>query len=730
MKTKIYIIVVLLFFFKSNSYSQNSLLINEFEAKNGSTVKDNFGEYNDWIEIMNVSNQSIDLNGYYITNDLAEKTKNKLASTGSDLTLAPGGFLMLWADKDLTQGNNHLNFKLGDSSLVAIYSTDLSLIDSVTFYKQYTNISMGRDPNNSKAWKFFSSPTPGKANSSNGFLGVTDPPVFSRQSGIYSSAMKVGISTQTGNPALYTLNSADPKSTSLVYSDSIPVSKTRVIRAIDYKDGWINSPITSQIYLENVNYTLPVLAIITDSLNLFDTKTGIYTNYTQSGSDWERNSQLKYISGNTLKMETRAGIRIQGNSSIFMSKKSFRLFFNDVNGDGILNYPFFGKNNFSSFDKLVLKSGYDDDITYESSRVGTLLRDAMSIELWKQAGGLPQLSQFCILYLNDRYWGIYDIRESIEDHYIEAHTGLKNFDLVRFHNEGPELKFGTMTEWNKLFAYIKNNDFSNQEKYDSAAIMMDMDNFVTLLAFAQCAQYYSWPWGISMYRDSAPGGKFKFSIWDTDRAYTDTSWNGFDEAQNRTDSYFWGNIFAKKLISNKNFKLKYATKIDSLLKTVFKPDNAIRILDSIYSIVKPEITSELNRWNPTNKNWEVNVEAVREFLRRRPAILQNQMKSVLPPVNINSENTISGDFQVYPNPFNSIAKIKIGLETESNVNLSVYDPFGRLITTIFHGNLKKGEHIFDLILNNKNNFNSKSGIYIINFKTPVISKYLKVIQVK
>ncbi len=237
-------------------------------------------------------------------------------------------------------------------------------------------------------------------------------------------------------------------------------------------------------------------------------------------------------------------------------------------------------------------------------------------------------------------------------------------------------------------------------------------------------------WGISMYRDAAPGGKFKISIWDTDRAYTDTSWNGFNEAQTNTFSYWWGNIFAKKLVNNNNFKLKYSAKIDSLLNTVFKPDNAIRILDSIYTIVKPEIAGELNRWNPDNENWEANVEAVREFLWRRPAILQYQMKTGLTPASIEPEKTMADKFQVYPNPFYSTAKIKISIETKEDIEITVFDLYGRLIKTIFRGKLQQGEYYFDLMSDNKINFSSKPDVYIINFKTHDTSKYLKVIQVK
>ncbi len=159
MKIKIYFILLQTLLFITNNFSQTSLLINEFEAKNVSTIQDNYGEYDDWIEILNISNQNINLNGYYITDDISAKTKNKFTINGTDLTIAPGGFLILWADNDLTQGSNHLNFKLGDSSLIALYSPALVLIDSVTYLRQYENISMGRTKKPCSLEVFFDSYT-------------------------------------------------------------------------------------------------------------------------------------------------------------------------------------------------------------------------------------------------------------------------------------------------------------------------------------------------------------------------------------------------------------------------------------------------------------------------------------------------------------------------------------------------------------------------------------------
>jgi hypothetical protein len=722
----LFIIFICLIF--SNNYSQ-SLVINEFEALNTSTLKDNNGDYDDWIEIANLSSQSINLNGYYITDDLNVKTKCKLNAVGNELTVEAGGFIILWADNELAEGSNHLNFKLsGDGEQIGLLSPGLQILDSVTFKKQNADVSQGRDLNNITLWKYFKTPTPGKINNSHAFNGVSGTPAFSILSGCYDVSQSVSISSSELNDTIrYTLNNSDPKVNSLIYQAAIPVTKTGIIRAITDNGNNINSNIVSQIYILNSHPKLPVLAIITDSANLYGTK-GIYTNHDSAGNNWERSCQLKYIADGTLKAEANAGIRIQGGSSVFMSKKSFRLFFSDAYGTGKFNYPVFGNNNLQQFDKLVLKAGYDDDITFESTRTGTLLRDALSVELWKKIGGLPQLSSWAVLYLNSNYWGIYDIRESIEEQFIKDHTGLTDFDLVRFHNEGVELKHGALARWNNLFNLINTSDFSKAENYHAVEAMMDMDNFITLMAFAQCAQYYSWCYGVSMYLPTNPIGKWKFSIWDTDRAYTELNWDGFDEAQRRTDTYFWGNIFPKQLIKSPIFKQKYADKIDLLLRTVFKPENAIPILDSLYSIIKPEMPAELEKWNPSNATWESNVEAVREFFRNRPAILREQMKSYLPePSSINSVRIEKCKMVIYPNPFSIQSNIIFNLEHKCIVEISVYSLDGREIINLYKGIADQGEHKITWNGKGSGNSNIHTGLYLIRFKTSEKMIYSKVI---
>jgi len=707
--------------FKGNA---QSLLISEFQARNAFTIADNFQEYDDWIEIANISNQDVNLNGYYITDDMDRKSRFLLLSTGNELIVPPGGYLILWADDDNNQGYNHLNFNIsGKPGLIALFSPSLQLIDSVNYVQQYMDISMGRIPESPYTWSYFLVPTPGGKNSTQPFRGVLGAPGFNIKSGFYNAPINLTISPSGLHDSVYyTLNNTTPTDQSWFYQRALAVEKSKVINAIDKKSGFISSNVTSQVYFLRPSFSLPVIAVLIDSLNLFGPK-GIYTNYDKP---WEKFCQINYIANETLTAKANAGIRIQGASSTFMPKKAFRLFFRSDYGDSKFVYPIFGVSNATSFDKLVLKPGYDDDITTET---GTLLRDALALELWKKSGGLPQLSSWVILYLNNRYWGIYNLRESIDEYFIKEHTNLVDFDLVWFRNEGPESVYGSLVNWNMMYDLVRNTDLTTPENYQNLAEIIDMDALVNLMAFIQCTVYYSWGWGVSMFRENSVSARWSVSIWDADRAFNNPAWNGFQEAMDKTNDLYWANNIPKHLMASSAFKQKYANRLHELLQTVFKPENAIAVLDSLVNIVSPEIADELTRWAPDNDNWEYNVEKIREFLRRRPAVVYDLMKDYLPLVT-GSEISITQPcyIRAFPNPFNDQTSISFCLKTKGKVDISVYDQDGRLIKNMFSGIVNTEEKTMIWDGDSNDGPQVPPGLYIIRITTPDELYHTKILR--
>lgn len=145
------------------------LVINEFMADNTSCCPDNSSgtnEFDDWIEIYNKGDVSVNIGGMYLSDAKSDPFKSKIPTDNPSLTtIAPGGYLILWADSSPDQGPLHLNFGLSNAGEdVGLFYIDGRTIDTYTFGAQTQNISWGRTTDGATTWKAFSTPTPGTSN--------------------------------------------------------------------------------------------------------------------------------------------------------------------------------------------------------------------------------------------------------------------------------------------------------------------------------------------------------------------------------------------------------------------------------------------------------------------------------------------------------------------------------------------------------------------------------------
>jgi hypothetical protein len=111
------------------------------------------------------------LGGMYLTDDLSEPTKWQIPA---GVSIPPGGYLVFYCDEDPEQGPTHADIKLSKSGeaigLFNTAATGYAPIDTLTFGAQTTNVSSGRYPNGTGAWRFFANSTPGSANLLHGDL--------------------------------------------------------------------------------------------------------------------------------------------------------------------------------------------------------------------------------------------------------------------------------------------------------------------------------------------------------------------------------------------------------------------------------------------------------------------------------------------------------------------------------------------------------------------------------
>lgn len=140
---------------------QTSITINEFLASNQSMVADQDGEFDDWIELFNLTDQDVDLSGYYLSDNPDNLPKYAFPA---GTFIKAKDYLIIWADEDGKQKGLHANFKLsaGGESLFLL-RPDTSLIERVDFGEQKTDLSYARIPNGSGPFQI-TTPTFNKSN--------------------------------------------------------------------------------------------------------------------------------------------------------------------------------------------------------------------------------------------------------------------------------------------------------------------------------------------------------------------------------------------------------------------------------------------------------------------------------------------------------------------------------------------------------------------------------------
>ncbi len=312
------------------------IVINELMAANSSTITDGDGEYSDWIELYNNSGAAIDLTGWFLTDDPDDLTGWPFPS---GVILANGEYLLLFASGQTaypyldSQGYYHTNFKLDkDGEYLALVEEDgLTIADEYApeFPVQTDDVSYGRCsfPPAAPVRTYLDNPTPGTSNQPACTAQGWYAPLFSRLPGAFTEPFSLTLTTT--DPAAqirYTLNGTIPTQSSTRYTAAIPISLTTMVQARLYSPTLPNGgEVVSHAYLAldadvlDFSSNLPLVLIDTFGKVL---EPGDQTFYlaTTAIIDTAGNGRAD-LATDPADFAGRIGIRIRGNSSLYMFPK-------------------------------------------------------------------------------------------------------------------------------------------------------------------------------------------------------------------------------------------------------------------------------------------------------------------------------------------------------------------------------------------------------------------------
>ncbi len=212
---KIYWFLLYLLFFSSQNISSQNLVINEIITSNSNVLTDNDGSYEDWIELYNSGNESINLSGYGLT-DNSDYFKWVFPA----YSIQPSEHLLIWcSNKNRTNPllPLHTNFAISASGeTITLTSPDGTIVDQIPAIIIPQNYSYGRQTDDVSDFVIFPEPTPGTSNTTQGYSEILNPPIFSTETGFYENTFNLTLSSSDSEATIiYTLDGSEPDENNL-----------------------------------------------------------------------------------------------------------------------------------------------------------------------------------------------------------------------------------------------------------------------------------------------------------------------------------------------------------------------------------------------------------------------------------------------------------------------------------------------------------------------------------
>lgn len=618
---------------------------------------------------------------------------HNVSSTSSDMTLIP--FLSAFYLGSTNDGvaspellgfedpSLHTNFKISSNGEeLTLFDNNGSQVDYLNVTAMENDNSMGRSPVDGSIL-YFETPTPGEQNPSIGYIGAIESEViFSHQGGEFNEQSVTLSGTAEGEEIRYTLDASLPNITSNLYTAPIIISEDTVIRAKIFKENYIPSRTDTRTYITSNTHDLPIVTLVSEPYNFFDLESGIYEygpegNYENNlpffganfWQDWERDIHFSfYEPTGELGVALDAGVKIFGAWSRANDQRSMSIHARGRYGFSKLEYPIFPSLDYDKFESIVLRSSGNDWMK-------TNIKDVVATSLMQGSGLEYQAHRSAVVYLNGEYWGFYNIREKVNEHFLDDKINVDKSEINILTNNG-EIVEGSNTEYNDLLAFVSSNSLAVQSNYDYVASQIDIDNYITY----QVAQIYldntDWP-GNNIKFWNSPQTKWRWILYDTDFAFG-RPWESPPFYDNDTLSFAlypygggwpnpaWSTLLARKLMENTTFKNKFINHFADEMNTRFKADNVRNHINSIANSVSSEISRHYAHWsNWDNRSpywqnqgmlssfweWQNEVDKIIDFTDNRIPYLAGYFRSYFGingmfDLNLSINNTEAGTVQV------------------------------------------------------------------------------------
>lgn len=581
----------------------------------------------DWLELYNGSGQTLNLEGYGLSDDPSQPRKWQFPAGAS---IGPGEYLQV-----TLSGSNkysiknkayHTNFKLSleGGETLTLSTPEGQIIDRMPMMGQYAGISYGRI-DGQDGFFYLETPTAGKHNDSAAYAGRAGEVHFSVAGGWYETgSVTLELFVVNGEGEIhYTTDCSEPTENSPLYTAPLALSENTIVRAKSFDGNLLSSPTATQSYFFGERaHTLPVISLVTDPTYLFDEKIGIYVmgekqlKYPYKGAnfwkDWERAAHVEYFdTDGTTVLSQGAGLALQGQYSRMEKQKAFKVTARTVYGSNSFDAALFPNRDYTEYKSFILRaSGQDND--------KTRYRDALLTSLAEDTSVMYQDVVPVAVYLNGEYWGHYNMRERIHKYSIAQWEGWQDVDAIDIVKANDNVLQGSNESFEQLLTWLRKNGCTTEENLAYVAERVDIDNYLDYVAIQMFIGNTDLL-NVKRYRSDEGDGRWRWILFDTDWAfYTDTdSYRRWLDPAGAGSGKKTNNTLFVQLMKNKSIKEKFLTRLGELMGSSWTPEIILEKSRQWQEVLLPEMPAQAAKWGPTQSQWKTGIKKFEDYAKTR-----------------------------------------------------------------------------------------------------------------
>ncbi len=463
---------------------------------------------------------------------------------------------------------------------------------------------------------------------------------FHPEGGFYDEALSVRLYHREENVELYyTLDGSMPDKKARRYTSPIPLDSTRVIRAVAYhpeRDKY--SRIESSTYFINEPETdWMVISLTVTPEMLFDTVSGLFqvgvendvqgiANY--GANFWDRKEHFMNVemfdSDSITVYRSPCGFRLFGGMSRTFPQKSMLLISRLRYGNKRFKHRFFENTRLKKFKYLILRNaGSDWGRAHARDPIINGMVDGWDID--------KQAYRPCHVYLNGDYFGIYYVREKINSYFLASHHREVDPDTLDLIEHRWALRKGSKKGYLKMLEFLEEADLSEKKYYDFLKTLMNVDNYADYKLLQIFIDNSDAGGNIKFWRSKHfDKGRWQWILYDTDwgfglmktKAYLHNSLEFHTEEDGPTwPNPPWSTLILRKLLDNREFEELFLNRFCDRLNTTFLSDSMIAQIDAHQEMLRPEMPRQFERWNHSERVWEIHFDRMRTFAAKRPTIM-------------------------------------------------------------------------------------------------------------